>query len=95
MTSVKIKLNPAEVAKLREACASFNNEAGELINVLHKAQSIFGYLPAEVQEVVAEELNIAVANFNIRRVFKYEFKWFNFQKCLTNNANISISILQI
>jgi NADP-reducing hydrogenase subunit HndA len=31
----------------------FNNEAGELINVLHKAQGIFGYLPAEVQEVVA------------------------------------------
>lgn len=61
MSSVKVKLNPSEVQKLKEVCASFNNEAGELINVLHKAQSIFGYLPAEVQEVVADELNVAVA----------------------------------
>lgn len=61
MTSVKIKLNQQEVAKLREVCASFNNEPGELINVLHKAQELFGYLPAEVQEVIAEELNVAVA----------------------------------
>jgi len=29
--------------------------------VLHKAQGIFGYLPAEVQEVVARELNVSVA----------------------------------
>ncbi|RLD60042.1 MAG: NAD(P)H-dependent oxidoreductase subunit E, partial [Bacteroidetes bacterium] len=28
---------------------------------LHKAQSVFGYLPSEVQEVIAEELNESVA----------------------------------
>jgi len=61
MSSVKVKLNQAEVAKLKEACASFNNDGGELINVLHKAQEIFGYLPAEVQEVVAQELNVPLA----------------------------------
>jgi NADH-quinone oxidoreductase subunit E/NADP-reducing hydrogenase subunit HndA len=61
MSSVKIKLNPAEVNKLKEVCASFGNKAGELINVLHKAQGIFGYLPAEVQEIVAQELNVPVA----------------------------------
>ncbi|HAM99639.1 MAG TPA: NAD(P)H-dependent oxidoreductase subunit E [Marinilabiliales bacterium] len=61
MSSVKIKLNPKEVEKLKEVCVSFNNEAGELINVLHKAQSLFGYLPAEVQEIVAQELKIPVA----------------------------------
>ena len=32
-----------------------------MINVLHKAQHTFGYLPAEVQEIVAEELNVPVA----------------------------------
>jgi len=32
-----------------------------LIHILHKLQGEFGYLPAEVQEVVAEELNIPVA----------------------------------
>lgn len=61
MSSIKIKLKQNEVDKLKEVCASFNNEAGELINVLHKAQGIFGYLPAEVQEIVAHELNVPVA----------------------------------
>lgn len=32
---------------------------GPLIQVLHKAQEIFGYLPREVQYFVARELNVA------------------------------------
>ncbi len=61
MTSVKLKLKENDVQKIKEICASFNNEAGELINVLHKTQEHFGYLPAEVQEEVALGLNISVA----------------------------------
>ena len=61
MTSVKIKLKDSDIVKLKDICASFDNKAGELINVLHKTQSTFGYLPAEVQEIIAEELNVAVA----------------------------------
>ena len=61
MTSVKVKLKESDVQKLKEVAKSFDNKPGELINVLHKAQEIFGYLPAEVQEVVAEELNVSVA----------------------------------
>lgn len=58
----KIKLPEPKVSELQEVCKSFNYEKGELINILHKAQSIFGYLPAEVQELVARELNISVAH---------------------------------
>ncbi|NLN94789.1 MAG: NAD(P)H-dependent oxidoreductase subunit E [Bacteroidales bacterium] len=61
MTSIKVKLKEKDVAQLKQVCKEFNNEAGELINVLHKAQGIFGYLPAEVQEIVAQELNVSVA----------------------------------
>lgn len=57
-----IKLNEQKLAELKDICKSFNNEKGELINVLHKVQSVFGYLPAEVQEVVAKELNTSVAH---------------------------------
>ena len=32
-----------------------------LIEILHKAQDIFGYLPIEVQQVIAEELNVPVS----------------------------------
>ncbi|WP_461206497.1 NADH-quinone oxidoreductase subunit NuoE [Clostridium sp. DL1XJH146] len=37
------------------------DKQGALIEVLHKAQSIFGYLPNEVQKFVANKLNIPVA----------------------------------
>ena len=37
------------------------NEKGALMPVLHEAQNIYGYLPAEVQTVIAEELNIPLA----------------------------------
>jgi NADP-reducing hydrogenase subunit HndA len=61
MSAIKIRLKENDLRQLKEVCRSYNNEAGELINVLHKAQGIFGYLPAEVQEVVAKELQIPVA----------------------------------
>ena len=48
--------------ELKEVCKSFNNEKSELINVLHKAQSLFGYLPPELQEVIAKELHVSVAH---------------------------------
>ncbi|MFO7789915.1 MAG: NADH-quinone oxidoreductase subunit NuoE [Bacteroidales bacterium] len=61
MSSIHIKLKEKDVKKIREICASFDNVPGELINVLHKTQEHFGYLPAEVQEVIANELGVSVA----------------------------------
>lgn len=61
MSNIKVELKKEQVDKIKEICASFDNDPGELINVLHKTQSTFGYLPAEVQEVVAEGLNMSVA----------------------------------
>jgi len=61
MSSIKIELRQEDVNKIREICTSFNNDPQELINVLHKCQEHFGYLPAEVQEVVSHELDIPVA----------------------------------
>jgi len=61
MSHIKVELKKEQVAKLKEICKSFDNEGGELINVLHKAQESFGYLPAEVQEIIARELNVSVA----------------------------------
>ncbi len=62
MASINIKLNDQKIAQLQAICKEFNNDKGELINVLHKAQHLFGYLPAEVQEVIAKELNTSVAH---------------------------------
>jgi len=61
MSSIKIELRQEDVNKIGEICSSFNNDPQELINVLHKCQEHFGYLPAEVQEVISNELVVPVA----------------------------------
>ncbi|MFP4024268.1 MAG: NADH-quinone oxidoreductase subunit NuoE [Thiohalospira sp.] len=61
MSDIKIKIKEKDLNTIKEICKSFNNEPKELINVLHKTQEHFGYLPAEIQEVVAQELNVSVA----------------------------------
>jgi len=61
MSNIKVELRKDQTDKINEICSSFNKDAGELINVLHKVQGTFGYLPAEVQEVVAEGLGISAA----------------------------------
>jgi NADH-quinone oxidoreductase subunit E/NADP-reducing hydrogenase subunit HndA len=61
MSSIKVELKKNDVDKLKEICRSFKYNPGELINILHKTQHTFGYLPAEVQEIIAEELKIPLA----------------------------------
>ena len=61
MSNIKITLHEEDVKKLNDVCNSFGNKPGEVINVLHAAQGIFGYLPAEVQEIIAANLHIPVA----------------------------------
>ncbi len=46
---------------IKSVCSRFRNDAHELINVLHELQHHLGYLPPEVQRVVAKELRIPVS----------------------------------
>lgn len=57
----EIKLSVDKVGFIKEVCKSFNNDGKEVINVLHQVQNKYGYLPREVQELIAEELNIPVS----------------------------------
>ena len=61
MSSVKIKIRKDLREKITAICESFGNNPGELINVLHQTQDFLGYLPAEAQEVIAQELRIPTA----------------------------------
>ena len=56
-----IKLSESKINFIKEVCKSYGNKPGEVINVLHKVQGEYGYLPAEVQELVAKELGIPVS----------------------------------
>jgi NADH-quinone oxidoreductase subunit E/NADP-reducing hydrogenase subunit HndA len=61
MSSIKIELRQEDVTKIKEICNSFNKDPQELINILHSTQEHFGYLPAEVQEVISAEIGVPVA----------------------------------
>ncbi|HEW92258.1 MAG TPA: NAD(P)H-dependent oxidoreductase subunit E [Thermotogaceae bacterium] len=47
--------------ELDEFIQEVEGDSSALIEVLHKAQQIFGHLPIEVQEHIAEKLNIPVS----------------------------------
>lgn len=51
----------AKAQKLDEIVAKYKDTRGALIPVLHEAQEVYGYLPLEVQRVIAEKLNIPLA----------------------------------
>ncbi len=56
-----IKLSEAKINFIKNVCKEHGNKPGEVINVLHKVQGEYGYLPAEIQELVAKELGIPVS----------------------------------
>lgn len=47
--------------QLKEAIEQLKGEKGALMPVLQKAQEIYGYLPTEVQQMVAEGLDVSLA----------------------------------
>lgn len=61
MSSVKVELHQKDVDKIKEIAKEYNNDPETLINVLHSTQDYFGYLPAEIQEIVAQEVNVSTA----------------------------------
>ncbi|MBR1774274.1 MAG: NAD(P)H-dependent oxidoreductase subunit E [Bacteroidales bacterium] len=58
----KVKLDDNKIQKIKDICAAHGNKAGEAINILHEVQNTFGYLPAEVQELIAEQIHVSAAH---------------------------------
>ena len=57
-TSVPFAGTPEQEAKLKAVIETHRGQAGATMPVLQAAQAIYGYLPEEVQIMVAEELRI-------------------------------------
>ena len=51
----------AKAQKLDEIVAKYKDTRGALIPVLHEAQSIFGYLPIEVQQKISDGLDVPMS----------------------------------
>ena len=50
-----------QMSQLKRCIKAHKGEAGALMPVLHEAQNIYGYLPAEVQTVIADGLGVPLA----------------------------------
>jgi NADH-quinone oxidoreductase E subunit len=59
-------------SQLKDFISENKEKKGYLIPVLYKAQSLFGYLPEEVQQFVAEEMHIAISEvFGVVTFYSY------------------------
>jgi NADH-quinone oxidoreductase subunit E/NADP-reducing hydrogenase subunit HndA len=56
-----IKIACTVIAQVKSICDKHGNDPGELINILHEAQHLLGYLPEDVQGVIAHKLQIPVS----------------------------------
>ena len=54
-------LDQEKIKQLEEVIAKHKGQEGALIPVLHEAQEIFGYLPEQVQKIIADGLDISLA----------------------------------
>ena len=58
LTNVPFNGTPEQEAQLREELQVLKTEAGSLMRALQAAQGIYGYLPVEVQQIIAEEMDV-------------------------------------
>lgn len=56
-----VEANREKLDGLKETIHRIGPDRGNLMAVLHEAQSVFGYLPIEVQTLISEEMKIPLA----------------------------------
>ena len=74
-----------QAENLKKVIAEHKGQSGALIPVLQKAQEIYGYLPIEVEEMIAEGLEISIEKV-------YEVVTFYAQFALNPKGKYNISV---
>lgn len=57
-SKVAFRGTPEQEQQLRAMIGELKSERGALMPILQKAQGIYGYLPIEVQQIIAKELKV-------------------------------------
>jgi NADH:ubiquinone oxidoreductase 24 kD subunit len=60
ITEIPFRGTPEQEAQLKEVIAQHKGQSDAMMPVLQKAQEIYGYLPIEVQTMVAEGLGVSL-----------------------------------
>ena len=60
ISSLPFQGTPEQEAQLKEVIAKHKDDPGAVMPVLQEAQEIYGYLPIEVQQMIAEGLDVPI-----------------------------------
>ena len=74
LTTVEFRGTKEQETKLVAAIAAHKGEKGAMMPILQEAQEIYGYLPIEVQEIIARETGAPVEEIYGIATFYSQFK---------------------
>ncbi|MGX8685084.1 MAG: NADH-quinone oxidoreductase subunit NuoE family protein [Lachnospiraceae bacterium] len=61
MAKMAFRGTPKQERELRKFIRKHKDQPGAMMPVLQEAQGIYGYLPREVQEIIAQEMNVPLS----------------------------------
>lgn len=85
ISTIPFKGTPEQEEQLKEIIAKHQDDPGAVMPVLQEAQDVYGYLPLEVQKVIADGLNIPLEEV-------YGVATFYSQFTLTPKGQYAISV---
>ncbi|MBQ2513404.1 MAG: NAD(P)H-dependent oxidoreductase subunit E [Clostridia bacterium] len=85
MTTVEFRGTPEQEAKLLEVIAKYDGVKGKMMPILQEAQDIYGYLPIEVQKIIAEKTETPLEEIYGIATFYSQFK-------LNPNGEYSVAV---
>jgi len=85
LTTVMFKGTPEQEEKLRAVIAKYQGVPGATMPVMQEAQEIYGYLPIEVQKIIADGMGISLEEVYGIASFYSQFK-------LNPNGEVAIAV---
>ena len=74
MTTVEFRGTPEQEAQLLEVIKKYEGVPGAPMPIMQEAQAIYGYLPYEVQKIIAEKTGVSVEKVYGIATFYAQFK---------------------
>ncbi len=74
LTTVDFHGTPEQEAELVKVCAKYDGVKGKMMPILQEAQAIYGYLPIEVQKIIARETGASLEEIYGIASFYAQFK---------------------
>ena len=85
LTTVEFHGTPEQEAELLKVIAKYDGVKGKMMPILQEAQDIYGYLPIEVQRIIAEKTGTPLEEIYGIATFYSQFK-------LNPNGQVSVAV---